>query len=123
MICLNQINNYNKCQLVCNHNEFCHDCISNWLENNNNICPVCRKNSSIVKHENIFQIITNKYNKKYFSKGNKSNKYIIYRILSCDGLIYCIKIIKRVSSYEEAQKICDQYQNKNNINDVFISKI
>ena len=48
-ICMNTINNEQKCLTNCSHN-FCYDCLSRWLSINNK-CPNCRKDIETFKYK------------------------------------------------------------------------
>ena len=51
-ICLELIDKKQECQINCGH-KFCFTCIDKWCEEAENVCPLCKKSISKIKHQSV----------------------------------------------------------------------
>jgi hypothetical protein len=130
-ICFDIISKYNKYEILCGHNVFCRECVTKYNKDYNSndeicdfikSCPICRKSTKLNNNENIWQLKSSKRTKNYLAKKNKSNRYIIFRIIIVTQNVNCIKILKHAKTYDEAQIYYEQIAG-NIIGEYFISKI
>ena len=95
-ICLQNVNEDEKCTTNCNHS-FCLNCINNWFEQNTDICPLCRRriisyDSRDGKHH-IITINTNTNNNNNTNNNTNNNNNTLHIILQLRNKIYYMNFI------------------------------
>ena len=95
-ICLQNVNEDEKCTTNCNHS-FCLNCINNWFEQNTDICPLCRRriisyDSRDGKHH-IITINTNNNNNNNTNNNTNNNNNTLHIILQLRNKIYYMNFI------------------------------
>ena len=101
IICLNDLSLQNKHFLHCGHIFHC-ACINYWINNGNNICPICRQNIKCNYEEYVLINLDEDEDENNNNHNDNDNDRIIrnnHRIIRnniCDELIDLIKIIKYI---------------------------